>query len=63
MAFTTQRGYAEPSQHILEIPRQGIFPFYTMVDFISILEPKKDHSYPDLKNVREHGSFYPFYIH
>lgn len=63
MAFTVDSGYAEPSQHILEIPRQGIFPFYTMVDFISILEQKNDYSYPDLKNVREHGSFYPFYIH
>lgn len=38
MAFTVQPGYAEPAQHVLEIPRQGIYPFYSMEDFIYILE-------------------------
>lgn len=38
MAFTIDKGYAEPSQHILEIPRQGIYPFITMDDFKYILD-------------------------
>lgn len=37
MAFTIDPGYAEPSQHILEIPRQGIYPALTMQDFEWIL--------------------------
>jgi peptidoglycan/xylan/chitin deacetylase (PgdA/CDA1 family) len=45
MAFTSEPGYAEPSQHILEIPRQVIYPFYTMEDFEYILEQKADVSY------------------
>lgn len=40
MAFTVQPGYAAPSQHILEIPRYAIYPFYTMEDFIYILEKR-----------------------
>ncbi|WHZ02808.1 polysaccharide deacetylase family protein [Neobacillus sp. YX16] len=38
IAFTVQPGYADPSQHILEIPRFGIYPFYTIEDFRYILE-------------------------
>ncbi|MER2047464.1 MAG: polysaccharide deacetylase family protein [Solibacillus sp.] len=38
MAFTIKPGYAESSQHILEIPRQGIYPFYALKDFKYILE-------------------------
>lgn len=38
MGFTIDQGYAEPSQHILEIPRQGIYPFITIEDFQYILE-------------------------
>jgi peptidoglycan/xylan/chitin deacetylase (PgdA/CDA1 family) len=38
MGFTVEQGFAEPSQHILEIPRQGIYPFYTMKDFKHLLE-------------------------
>ncbi|MFC4409951.1 polysaccharide deacetylase family protein [Chungangia koreensis] len=38
MAFTVSPGYAEPSNHILEIPRYGVYPFYTMEDFKYILE-------------------------
>lgn len=45
MAFTIEIGYAEPSQHILEIPRQGIYPFHTMNDFIKIIEQKNNPSY------------------
>ncbi|MER1987794.1 MAG: polysaccharide deacetylase family protein [Solibacillus sp.] len=45
MAFTTDPGYAEPSQHLLEIPRQAIYPFYTMEDFIYIIEQKVDYSH------------------
>lgn len=46
MAFTIESGYAEPSQHILELPRQAIYPFYTMEDFIYIVEQKKhSHQY------------------
>jgi len=45
MAFTVDRGYAEPSQHILEIPRQGIFPYHTMDDFIKMLEQEYDYPY------------------
>lgn len=40
MAFTVESGYADPSQHILEIPRFGMYPFYTIEDFIYILERK-----------------------
>ncbi|WP_424769315.1 polysaccharide deacetylase family protein [Paenibacillus sp. sgz302251] len=42
MAFTVSPGYAEPSQHILEIPRYAIYPFYNMEDFIYIIEQNKD---------------------
>ena len=42
MAFTVDPGYAKPSQHHLEIPRQGIYPFYTMEEFINIIEQKKN---------------------
>lgn len=45
MAFTIDSGYAEPSQHLLEIPRKSIFPFYTMEDFIYIVEQKHSHQY------------------
>lgn len=38
MAFTVEPGYAEPSQHLLEIPRQGIYPAYTLKDFEYILD-------------------------
>ncbi len=41
MAFTIGPDYAEPSQHLLEIPRQAIFSFYTMEDFLYIIEQKK----------------------
>ena len=41
MAFTIEAGYAKPSQHLLEIPRKGIFPHYTMEDFIRIIEQEK----------------------
>ena len=41
MAFTIEAGYAKPSQHLLEIPRIGIFPHYTMEDFIKIIEQEK----------------------
>lgn len=44
MAFTIEPGYAEPSQHILEIPRQGIYPFYTIKDFKYLLEQSNDSS-------------------
>ncbi|WP_158634061.1 polysaccharide deacetylase family protein [Radiobacillus deserti] len=37
MAFTVKAGYAEPTQHTLEIPRQAILPSYTMKDFKYIL--------------------------
>lgn len=40
MAFTMDRGYAEPSQHTFEIPRQGIFPSHSIEDFKNILEQK-----------------------
>lgn len=40
MAFTTEPGYAEPSQHILEIPRQAVYPTYTIEDFINIIEQR-----------------------
>ena len=63
MAFTTEHGYAEPSQHLLEIPRKAIFPFYTMVDFINIIEQKSDYSHQEFKNGRTHDSFHPLYIH
>jgi peptidoglycan/xylan/chitin deacetylase (PgdA/CDA1 family) len=38
MGFTVEPGYAAPSQHILEIPRHAIYPFYTVEDFGYILE-------------------------
>lgn len=38
MAFTVQAGYADPSQHILEIPRLAVLPSYTMKDFRYILK-------------------------
>lgn len=41
MAFTVQPGYAAPSQHILEIPRYAIYPFYTMEDFSYVLDGNK----------------------
>ena len=63
MAFTIESGYAEPSQHILEIPRKGIYPRYTMGEFISILAQKNNYAYPKLKNGMENTSFYPFYVH
>lgn len=40
MAFTVQPGYADPSQHILEIPRYAVYPFYKLEDFRYILEKK-----------------------
>ncbi|GGM23604.1 hypothetical protein GCM10011351_06730 [Paraliobacillus quinghaiensis] len=43
MAFTVDPGYAEPSQHILEIPRQLIYPFYDIEDFKYIVEQKIDY--------------------
>ena len=45
LAFTTEPGYADPSQHVLEIPRQGIYPFHTMEDFIYIVEQRNDYSH------------------
>lgn len=39
MAFTIETGYASHTDHILEIPRQGVYPFYTIEDFKYILEP------------------------
>ena len=42
MAFTVDPGYADPSQHVLEIPRYGIYPFYSIEDFSYILERKID---------------------
>lgn len=42
MAFTIGPDYAEPSQHLLEIPRQAIFSFYTMEDFLYIIEQKNN---------------------
>ncbi|MDM5329926.1 polysaccharide deacetylase family protein [Neobacillus sp. CF12] len=42
MAFTVEPGYADPTQHILEIPRYAVYPFYSMEDFIYILEKKID---------------------
>lgn len=38
MAFTVFPNYAEPSQHILEIPRIGIYPTFTIEDFKYIVE-------------------------
>jgi peptidoglycan/xylan/chitin deacetylase (PgdA/CDA1 family) len=38
MGFTVEPGYADPSQHILEVPRYAIYPFYTVEDFGYILE-------------------------
>ncbi|MCM3693302.1 polysaccharide deacetylase family protein [Neobacillus niacini] len=38
MGFTVEPGYVNPSQHILEIPRYAIYPFYTVNDFEYILE-------------------------
>lgn len=42
MGFTINGGYANPSQHILEIPRQGVYSFYTMEDFKYIIEQKSE---------------------
>ena len=47
MAFTIEPGYADPSQHLLEIPRQGIYPFYTLKDFKYIIEQKSNYSRQD----------------
>lgn len=47
MAFTVEKGYAQPSQHILEIPRYGIYPFYTMEDFKKIVEQNGDLSHKE----------------
>jgi hypothetical protein len=43
MAFTVEPGYADPSQHILEIPRYAIYPFYMIEDFGYILENRGFH--------------------
>lgn len=40
MAFTIEPGYASPLQHILEIPRLGVYPDYTIEDFKYIVEKK-----------------------
>lgn len=63
MAFTIEANYAKPSQHILEIPRYGIYPYLTMGDFISIIEKQNDYFYPNLKDGQKHTPFYPFYVH
>lgn len=60
MAFTIGPDYAEPAQHLLEIPRHAIFPFYTIKDFIDIIEQKNDLPHKDLINNWENGSYRPF---
>ena len=55
MAFTTEHGYAESSQHLLGIPRKAIYPFYTMEDFIYIIEQKIEYSHQ--------ARFHSFYVH
>lgn len=57
MAFTTGPGYADPSQHLLEIPRQSIFSFYTMEDFIRIIEQKNDYPHEEIINGREKRTY------
>lgn len=49
MGFTVEPGYADPSQHILEIPRFAIYPFYTVEDFGYILGGHGDGSRGSLR--------------
>lgn len=36
-AFTIEAGYAKPDQHLLEIPRHGIYPSHTLEEFENIV--------------------------